>query len=252
MIALITGATSGIGLKMAMILSHKGYDLILASRNTEKMKYLQDNLPTNVRIITVDLSKKEDCFKLYDEVKTEDIHILINNSGFGYFGNFLDNTLENDLEMINLNIQAVHILTKLFLYDFKKRNYGYIMNVASFAGFSSGPLMCTYYATKNYVLRLSQGIYEELRREGSNVHVCAVCPGPVGTGFNKRAGVSGFKIKEQDALEVAMISLNEMFKRNPVILTSTLLKASYWGKKLLSEKLLMKVAYNFQKQKGNN
>lgn len=252
MLALITGGSSGIGRDLAMLLSRKGYDLILASRNTYKMNQLKNYLPTKVKIITVDLSVKEDCFKLYEEVKDLNIDILINNAGFGYYGNFLNNSLENDLEMINLNIQAVHILTKLFLNDFKNRNSGYIMNIASFAGFSSGPLMCTYYATKNYVLRLSEGVYEELRREGSNVHICAVCPGPVATSFNERAGVYGFKIKEQNSLYVAKISLIEMFEKKPVIITSDLLKLSYWGEKFLSEKMLMKVAYNFQKQKGNH
>lgn len=251
--ALITGATSGIGRDMAMLLSRKGYDLILASRNKEKMEQLQRYLPANIKIIVVDLSKKSDCLSLYEQVKHEEIDVLINNAGFGYYGNFWDNSLEDDLEMINLNVQCVHILTKLFLKDFRKRNSGYIMNIASFASFSAGPLMCTYYATKNYVLRMSEGLYEELRREKSNVHVCAVCPGPVETEFNERAGVHGFKIKQQSSLEVAKISLKEMFRRNPVILTSKLLKASYWGEKLMGEKMLMRTAYHFQKQKkGNN
>lgn len=252
MTVLITGATSGIGRDLAVLFSHKGYDLILASRNTKRMEQIQRRLPSNVEIITVDLSKKEDCFYLYEQTKSRNIDILVNNAGFGYYGNFWDNPIENDIEMINLNVQCVHILTKLFLDDFRKRNSGYIMNIASFAGFSSGPLMCSYYATKNYVLRLSEGLYEELRREGSKVHVCAVCPGPVATEFNSRAGVNGFLAKEQSSMEVAKISIREMFRKNPVIITSSLLKMGYWGEKFLNEKMMMRVAYYFQKTKKGN
>jgi len=115
--ALITGATSGIGRDMAVILAKQGIDLIIASRDTKKMQALARRLPVNVKTITVDLSKESDCYYLYNEVKGENIDILINNAGFGAFGYSWEVSLETELNMIDLNIRAVHILTKLFLWD---------------------------------------------------------------------------------------------------------------------------------------
>ena len=126
--ALITGASSGIGRDMALLLSKKGYDLIIASRNTQKMEQVQKRLSTHVEIITVDLSNTEDCYKLYNIVKQQDIDVVINNAGFGAFGNFWDIPLQKELNMIDLNIKAVHILTKLFVDYFRQKNKGYIMN----------------------------------------------------------------------------------------------------------------------------
>lgn len=104
-----------------------------------------------------------------------------------YSGEFDKTDIYDELDMLNVNIRAMHILTKLFLRDFKRRNYGIILNVASSAGFMTGPLMSSYYASKNYVLRLSMAIYEELRRSRSNVKISVFCPGPVDTNFNNRA-----------------------------------------------------------------
>ena len=166
--ALITGATSGIGREMAKILATRGVDLIIASRDEQRMRHIAKRLPVAVRTIAVDLSKAEDCYRLYDAVKAEEIDILINNAGFGAYV-----PLETELNMLDLNVRAVQILTKLFLADFRKRGSGRILNVASSAGFLAGPLMSGYYATKGYVLRLSEAISEELRQEGSRVTVTA-------------------------------------------------------------------------------
>lgn len=128
--ALITGATSGIGREMAKILAARGVDLIIASRDEKKMKSLAKRLPVAVRTIAVDLSKAEDCYRLYDAVKAEEIDILINNAGFGAYGATWDVPLETELNMLDLNVRAVQILTKLFLADFRKRGSGRILNVA--------------------------------------------------------------------------------------------------------------------------
>ena len=164
---LITGASSGIGEEMAYYLSKLGYDLILVARNEEKLKEIKNKIKNNVEIISTDLTKKENCLKLHNQVN--DIDILINNAGFGLFGEFSNTDLEKEIEMINLNIISVQILTKLYLKDFIKKDKGQILNVASIAGFLPGPLMTTYYASKNYVIRLSEGIREELRKNRSNV-----------------------------------------------------------------------------------
>lgn len=184
--SIVTGATSGIGREMAKILAVRGVDLIIASRDEKKMKSLaKPGCLWAVRTIAVDLSKAEDCYRLYDAVKAEEIDILINNAGFGAYGATWDVPLETELNMLDLNVRAVQILTKLFLADFRKRGSGRILNVASSAGFLAGPLMSGYYATKGYVLRLSEAISEELRQEGSRVTVTALCPGHVETNFER-------------------------------------------------------------------
>lgn len=249
--ALITGATSGIGRDMALVLSRMGYDLILASRNTEKMEQVKRKLPTKVSIITVDLSVEADCYRLYDTVKDQEIDILINNAGYGGYGHFWESPLAQDLNMLDLNVRAVHILTKLFLADFRQRDQGYILNVASSAGFLPGPMMSTYYASKNYVLRLTEAIFEELRRDESNVHVSALCPGPVDTDFNRRANVN-FSIGGMKSMDVARYAIEKMFEKRAVILPGKLMKLTYVGEKFLSEEALLRFVYKIQHQKKGN
>lgn len=246
--ALITGATGGIGREMAVLLSHRGIDLIIASRDTKKMEQLARRLPVSVRIITVDLSKEADCRRLYAETKNEEIDILINNAGFGAFGRFWEVPLETELNMIDLNIRAVHILTKLFLADFRKRDRGCILNVASSAGFLAGPLMSTYYGTKAYVLRLTEAIHEELRQEGSHVTVTALCPGHVETGFDARAHVCR-STGGVSPRRVAKAGIDGMFRGKVVVLPGLLMKLTYLGEKFLSERLMLQAAYRAQKRK---
>ena len=247
--ALITGATSGIGRDMSVILAKQGIDLIIASRDTKKMEQIAKRLPVNVKIVTVDLSKEADCYYLYEETKNENIDILINNAGFGAFGPSWEVPLEMELNMIDLNIRAVHILTKLFLADFREKDSGYILNVASSAGFLAGPLMSAYYATKSYVLRFTEAIHEELRREGSHVKISALCPGHVETGFDKRANVK-HSIGGVSARNVAKSGIDGMFRGDVVILPGVLMKLTYIGEKFLTEPLMLKAAYHAQSKKG--
>ena len=246
--ALITGATSGIGRDMAYLLAKRGYDLILASRNTEKMEQVKRRLPVDVRVITADLSKEEDCFRLYEEVKGEDIEVLVNNAGYGAFGRFWEVPLETELNMLDLNVRAVHILTKLFLRDFMEKDRGYILNVASSAGFLAGPFMGTYYATKNYVLRLTEAIYEELRKEGSHVHISALCPGPVNTNFNKRADVS-FSVPGARSMDVARYGVEGLFKKRPILIPGLMMQVTCFAQRFAPEKMLLRAAYRIQKKK---
>lgn len=246
--ALVTGASGGIGRDLALILSRMGYDLILVSRDVSKMERVKKHFKTEVQIIGADLSLEKECFALYEAVKGQDIDIVVNNAGFGAFGRFWELPLERELNMLDLNVRAVHILTKLFLKDFREKDKGYILNVASSAGFLAGPLMATYYATKNYVLRLTEGIYEELRREGSNVHICALCPGPVDTGFNDRAGV-GFALKGLRSFDVAKYAIKGMFAKKVVLIPGLAMKAAHFGERFLGEETLLKLAYYFQHKK---
>lgn len=247
--ALITGASSGIGTDMARYLSNElNIDLILVARREERLEKLKKELKTDVEIIPLDLSDIKNIKKLYDKVKKENIDILINNAGFGLFGEFHETDLEQELNMIDLNIKAVHYLTKLFLKDFIKRDSGYILNVASSAGFMAGPKLSTYYATKNYVLRLSQAIYEECKRVKHNVHVSVLCPGPVDTEFNEVAH-GEFHTKSASSEYVAKYAIDKMFKNKLVIIPTFRMKAAIFMTRLVPTKLLLHITYNIQDRK---
>ena len=246
--ALITGGSSGIGYSMAKYLSQLGYDLILVARDKEKLQKIQKELPTDVKIIVADLSNEAKLKELYVLCKNDNIDILINNAGFGLFGDFSNSDLNTELNMIDLNIKTMHILTKLFLKDMKKRGKGYILNVSSAASFQAGPLMSTYYATKSYVTKLTLAIYEELRREKSKVHVSCLCPGPVVTNFNNRADVS-FSMKGIDSDYVAKYAIDKMLKNKLIIVPTFKIKFLIFMNRFVSHKLALKIVYRFQKKK---
>ncbi|MBQ3266104.1 MAG: SDR family oxidoreductase [Ruminococcus sp.] len=249
--ALITGASSGIGRDMARVLAAKGWDLILVARRENRIKELKDELgQVNVRCITVDVGKTEDCHALYDMVKDEQVDMLINNAGFGLAGEFTKTDLDTELNMIDVNVRAVHILTKLFLRDFIARDSGIILNVASSAGFMPGPLLSTYYATKNYVLRLSESIYEELRRKGSHVKISVLCPGPVNTEFNQVAKVK-FAVDGISSEMCARIAIDGALKGKLIIIPGGMMKVGLFFRRFVPEKALLKLAYGFQKRKND-
>ncbi len=243
--ALITGGSSGIGRDMAYYLSSKGIDLILVGRNIDALNSVKEKCKTDVEVIDIDLSVQDNVYKLYEITKDKDIDILINNAGFGLFGNFVDTDLSRELNMINLNIVAVHILTKLFLQDFVKKDKGYIMNVASTAGFMAGPKLSTYYSTKNYVLKESLAIYEELRQVNSNVKVSVLCPGPVDTNFNNVAGGS-FNTKSATSEYVAKYAIDNMFKNKLIIIPTFKIKLAVFMTRLVPTKLLLRINYHIQ------
>lgn len=246
--ALITGASSGIGREIAKYLDHLGYELILVGRDKERLEKLSSKLTINPKIIILDLTNEANAKSLYVLTKNEDIDILVNNAGFGNFGYFSETDLTNDLNMINLNIKTVHILTKMFLKDMKRKNYGYILNVASTAGFYPGPLMATYYSTKSYTYKLTQAISYELKKQKSNVHISCLCPGPVATNFNKTAGVE-FAIKPYKASYVAKYAIDKMFKNKTLIIPGIKMKLLKIGGKILSDKTIMRLTYRIQKKK---
>ena len=150
--------------------------------------------------------------------------------------------------MVDLNIKAVHILTKLFLQDFMMKDKGYILNVASSAAFQPGPLMATYYATKAYVLRLTEGIYEELRRKKSHVYIGCLCPGPVATEFNQVANVS-FSLNGLSSNDVAQYAIEKMLQRKLIIIPGILMKLNVFFNRFVPRKLLLRIAYHIQRQK---
>ena len=247
--ALITGASSGIGKDMACVLAEQGWDLILVARRTNLLEELAQSLPTDCRVISADLSDPAVCRQLYDQTKEEGVDLLINNAGFGLFGEFVETELEREEGMIDLNIKAVHILTKLFLKDFVAKDHGYILNVASIAGFGPGPLMATYYATKGYVLRLGIALREELRRRGSRVVVSTLCPGPVDTEFNNVADVK-FALAGLNSRRVAEYAIKKTLQGKAVILPGVIIKLARLAMGLLPMGLLSRIMYNMQSKKG--
>ena len=248
--ALITGASSGIGRDMAIILSRMGYDLVLVARSRSDLEALRQELPTAVEICALDLSKAESCYLLYEQIRPAGIDILINNAGFGCYGEFAAADLETELNMIDLNIRAVHILTKLFLRDFIKADRGAILNVASIGAFLPGPLLAGYYASKAYVLRMTEAIHEELRRRGSSVKISVLCPGPVKTGFNKRAGAA-YRFNGMSSADVAAYALKKMARGKMIIIPGWTIKALRLFSRFAGDRLLLAVAYKIQKMKGN-
>lgn len=242
--ALITGASSGIGREFAKILASKGYELILVARDEDKLIELKNELNVNTKVVSMDLSIKENCEKLHAE--NQDIDLLINNAGFGDCGDFVHTSLEKEISMINTNIVAYHILTKLYLIDMKKVNKGHILNVASIAGFMPGPLMSTYYATKSYVVRLSEGIREELNKENSNVKISILCPGPVNTNFNKVANVK-FSLKERNSNYIAKYAIDHLNRF--YIVPGIDIKFARIGAKIVPSNLIAKITYKVQKRK---
>lgn len=247
--ALITGASSGIGLDIARYLATKGYELILVSRNKEKLEQIQEHLPTKVTIIVADLSNEQRVKDLYVLAKKENIDILINNAGLGDFGYLTDTVLNKDLELINTNIKAVHILTKHMVKDMEKRDTDtYILNVASSAAFQPGPLMSTYYATKAYVYQLTEALYYEQKKKKTKVHVSVLCPGPVETNFNNVAGVK-FAVKPLKSSYVAKYAIDNMFKNKMLIIPGFKMKCAKFFGRFVSDKSKLKMTYNIQKKK---
>ena len=208
--ALITGASSGIGRDMARYLSSIGYDLVIVARRENLLEELKNDLKTNVEIECMDVIIEENFKKLVE--KHSDIDILINNAGFGKFGEFVNTDINDEINMINTNIVAVQILTKLYLKIMCEKNRGHILNVASIAGLlPGGPLMSTYYATKSYIVSMTRSISEELKIKNSAVKISVLCPGPVNTNFNNVANVK-FSLRGLSSEYVAKYSVDKMLK----------------------------------------
>ena len=246
--ALITGASSGIGREMAKYLDSLNCEFILVARNKEQLESLSLELKHKPKLVVMDLLLESNVKSLYVLTKNEDIDILINNAGFGSFGKFTDTDLANDLEMVDLNVKTLHILTKMFLKDMRKKDKGYILNVASSASFQPGPLMATYYSTKAYVLHLTEAIWYELKKEKSKVKVSCLCPGPVATNFNRVAGVK-FSVKPLSAKYVAKYGIYKMLKGKLVIIPGFKMKCARFFGRFIPDKVLMKITYRIQKKK---
>ena len=244
--ALITGASSGMGRDMAKYLSKLGYDLIIVARRKELLEEVKEEISTNCEIEVLDVAKVENCKALFE--KHKDIDILVNNAGFGIFGEFWTTDLEQSLNMIDINVKAVHVLTRLYVEEMQKRDSGKILNVGSIAGFMTGPLMSEYYASKNYVVELSSGINKELKKAKSKVQVSVLCPGPVQTNFNNVAKVQ-FSTKGLTSDYVAKYAIDKFLRGKEIIIPGIAIKFVYAFNKILPRKVMSEFAYHAQRAK---
>lgn len=255
--AVITGASSGIGKEFSKELAKNGFSLFIVARRKDRLEELREELLNTIpyedfecRILQKDLSNIEEIREVYEETKDYNVDILINNSGFGDHGEFVDTDLGKEMDMIDVNIRALHILTKMFLIDFVERDSGYILNVASSAGLMpGGPYMSTYYATKSYVASLTSGIAGELRKRNSNVYIGSLCPGPVKTEFNDVANCK-FSIGGISPRFCAKYAIIKMFSRKEVIIPSVKMKIANQLGKVAPRKLVVDICGKQQKKKN--
>ena len=250
-VALITGASSGIGKELALIHAKKGKDLVLVARRKNRLQKLQHELQEkyNVEVIVLDkdLSVPASPVEIFEETESRGIKVeyLINNAGFAGFGYVHERPLKDDLDMVNVNITALMLLTKLYLPGMIARGRGKILNVSSSASFLPGPLQATYYATKAFVTSFSQAIAEELKDKG--VTVTAFCPGIVDTEFVESSGMGTANImKFQHAanpVKTAMIGYNDMLQGKLLSFDSSLMKFSLrWIIHFIPRRLLLNLS----------
>ncbi len=249
MYALITGASSGIGKAMAEQLAQRQINLILNSRRQSELerikKDLQSRYPVAVEVIAGDLSVESECYRLHRESLPFAPEIIVNNAGFGLIGLFSDLALEDELRMIRLNIEGLHILTKLFVESMGK---GVILNVASMAGFLPSPRLASYAATKAYVYSFSRAIDFELRKNKKDIRVLALCPGPVDTNFSAAAG-GAIGLKGLSAERCAKIAIRGLFHRRPTIIPGWGMKLVRFFLRFVPLGLVLPISYSIQKKK---
>lgn len=255
-LAVITGASSGLGLDFAGIFARNQYDLIVTGRNKHALLELKNNVSakygTIVYVIEQDLAKPNGALALYEQIKLigRDIDVLVNNAGFGDYGLYssLDWTKQSD--MIHVNILALMQLTHCVLPDMIRRNTGKILNLASVASFQSGPLMATYYASKAFVLHFSEAIATELK--DTKITVTALCPGPTKTKFVDHANLqdskSFRKLIVADSMPVAQYGFDMMMRGKVVAVPGLQNKLAMFGAKILPRNVVRKAVYRINQK----
>lgn len=242
---LITGASSGIGRDMARYLSSKENELILVSSNKDKLESVSKAL-INSSVYVCDLSNNDNVNKLCEYILKEKPDFVINNAGFGAFGFYDEISLDREIEMINVNIVALHKITKTCL---EYMDNGHILNVNSSAGLMpGGPMLNTYYATKNYVRSYSLGLYKELKKKNKNIHISILCPGPVNTNFNKVA-IGTFSIKGLSSEYVAKYAIDKCLKNKLIIVPGFKVKLGIFFSRFLPTKLVLSILFKIQHRK---
>ena len=255
-LALITGASMGIGVDIAAVLAEKGHDLVLVARSADKLQAVATQLSTKhgitAHVLVADLAAPGGADKVADEVLSRGwvLDVLVNNAGYGLFGAVTETDAADELNMIQLNVVALYRLTKRLLSAMVARKQGYIMNVASTAAFFSGPLMAVYYATKNFVLAFSEGLDEELK--GSGVHVSCLCPGPTQSEFRTRAGSGRSKLSNRGQVPsrpVAEEGVAGMFAGKRLVIPGAKNRFETWVPRLLPRTMMAGIVHNTQAAK---
>lgn len=253
-IALITGASGGIGYELCQQFAKNNYDLILVARDQEKLKQYAEEFKKNHNakstIILKDLSSATAADEIHQQLKHEHmtVDVLVNNAGFGSYGKFSETDLKKELSMMQVNIVTLTHLTKLLLPDMLAKKSGKILNVASTAAFFPGPLMAVYYATKAYVYSFSQAIREELKNTG--VSVTVLCPGPTRTGFEKEADLGSsklFKKVSMDAKTVAEKAFQGLMDNKPLVIPGIRNKMQVFSEHFVPRNLIAGIVENAQK-----
>jgi uncharacterized protein len=256
--ALITGASSGIGLELARLFARDHHDVALVARRADKLERLAAELErahgVRVTVIPADLADDAASEEIFRALAARDIEVdvLVNNAGFGLVGPFLATDLATELRMIRVNVTALTQLTKLFLPGMVARGGGRILNVASTAGFQPGPFMAVYYATKAYVISFSEALAEELR--GTGVTVTCVCPGPTPTGFQEVAGMRNLRFLKlpfvTDAASVARAGYDGVLKGKRIVIPGLMNKLMPLTVRLAPRSMVTRVVRRFQERAG--
>ncbi len=251
-IALVTGASEGIGFELCKLLAQDGYFIVLTARNQHQLERRAEELrkqSIETYVIVQDLSAPGACEKIMEQLAAQnlEIEVLINNAGFANYGNFSENSLEAEMALLQVNIIALTKLTKLILPSMIKNSSGKIMNLASMAAFVAGPQMAVYYASKAYVLSFSEALACEL--EGTGITVTVVCPGATQTKFQERAGLGRSKlfsmVKPMDSNTVAKEGYRGMMHGETIVITGAMNKLMAFATKLtprsMSTKLIKRI-----------
>ena len=229
-ITLITGASAGLGAEFARQCRQRGDELVLVARRKDRLEALAEELGS-CHVVAADLARPEAAAKLLADVSGLGLRIdtLINNAGFGAAGTFVEAPPERLLEMIDLNTRSLTELCRLALPAMLERRRGYILNVASTAAFQPGPYSAVYYATKAYVLSLSEALHEESK--GSGVHVTALCPGPTATEFFEVAGSPNGRLAKMatDPKAVVAAGLAGLARNKPIAIPGLANKVGAFG-----------------------
>ena len=251
---LITGASTGIGYELAKLFAKDRHNLILVARDEGKLETAKNELSkcnVEVKILSLDLSKSEDIRGLFNYVEMNklNVDILVNNAGIGTFGDFSEIEWVKEEALIDINIKVLTKLTKYFLPKIIECKNGGILNVASTAAFCSGPRMAAYYASKAYVLNLTEAIYEECKDSG--IRISCLCPGPVKTTFQDKAGIKKSESAKKylmDAEEVAKVSYKDFKKGKLIIIPGMKNKLLVIGNKLLPRRISRKIILKTNKK----
>ena len=251
---LITGASTGIGYELAKLFAKDRHNLILVARDEGKLETAKNELSkynVEVKILSLDLSKSDDIQGLFNYVEMNklNVDILVNNAGIGTFGDFSEIEWVKEEALIDINIKVLTKLTKYFLPKIIECKNGGILNVASTAAFCSGPRMAAYYASKAYVLNLTEAIYEECKDSG--IKISCLCPGPVKTTFQDKAGIKKSESAKKylmDAEEVAKVSYKDFKKGKLIIIPGMKNKLLVIGNKLLPRRISRKIILKTNKK----